>query len=214
MTEGFPEVPTFNAPFEPFGRVAPDTDSSEDEDISSEDEDIDGALLAAIARQDGHAYATLVKRHLAWALRFVERMLGARADAEDVVQVGFLRVWQGAAHWTPEAQFRTWFYRVLYNLCMDHFRAHAVPIDPLDENMPDTGPSSEDHLFARQRTEQVRRALAALPARQRAALVLRYYEERSQAEAASLLGVSEGALESLLSRGRATLRKYMRDLLH
>ena len=62
-----------------------------------------------------------------------------------------------------------------------------------------------------QREARVRAALAALPVRQRAALVLCYYEERSQAEAAALLGVSEGALESLLSRGRATLRKWLRD---
>jgi RNA polymerase sigma-70 factor (ECF subfamily) len=57
----------------------------------------------------------------------------------------------------------------------------------------------------------VRAALDRLPVRQRVALVLCYYEERSQAEAAALLGVSEGALESLLSRGRATLKKWLRD---
>ncbi|MFM9889007.1 MAG: sigma-70 family RNA polymerase sigma factor [Burkholderiales bacterium] len=180
----------------------------------SDDEDIDRALMAAVARQDARAYATLVRRHLAWALRFVGRMVGARPDAEDVVQTGFLRVWQGAARWEPDARFRTWFYRVLYNLCMDHFRAHGVPTDALDDTLLDDRPSNEDQLFARQRSERVRQALAALPVRQRAALVLRYYEERSQAEAAGLLGVSEGALESLLSRGRAALKKNIGDLLH
>jgi RNA polymerase sigma-70 factor (ECF subfamily) len=176
--------------------------------------DEDHALMAEVARGDAQAFRRLVDRHAGWGVAFVERMVGARADAEDLVQTAFLRVWQGAAKWEPAARFRTWFYRVLYNLCMDHFRANAAPTEEVDEELPDGRPDGEATLAAAQRADRVRAAIGALPARQRAAIVLCYYQELSQADAAATLGVSEGALESLLSRGRAALRKAMRHELH
>jgi RNA polymerase sigma-70 factor (ECF subfamily) len=182
------------------------------------DDALDHALMAAVGRRDGAAFARLVERHYGWALGFADRMLGGRHEAEDLVQTAFLRVWQGAARWEPNAKFSTWLYRVLHNLCVDQFRARrAGASEPLDgelaQALPDRATGSEDHVLGLQRAARVRAALAELPARQRAALVLCYYEELSQAEAAQLLGVSEGALESLLSRGRAALRKWLRDEL-
>jgi RNA polymerase sigma-70 factor (ECF subfamily) len=178
------------------------------------DAEEDHELMARVARADAQAFRRLVDRHVSWGVGFVERMVGARADAEDLVQTAFLRVWQGAAKWEPAARFRTWFYRVLYNLCMDHFRANAVPTEDLDEELPDGQPSVEERYASAQRADRVRAAISALPARQRAAIVLCYYQELSQADAAATLGVSEGALESLLSRGRAALRKSMQHELH
>jgi RNA polymerase sigma-70 factor (ECF subfamily) len=180
----------------------------------TEHADEDHALMAAVARGDAGAFRRLVDRHAGWGVGFVERMVGARADAEDLVQAAFLRVWQGAAKWEPAARFRTWFYRVLYNLCMDHFRANAVPFEEVDEALPDGQPTGEERFAAAQRADRVRAAIAALPARQRAAIVLCYYQELSQSDAAATLGVSEGALESLLSRGRAALKKQMQSELH
>jgi RNA polymerase sigma-70 factor (ECF subfamily) len=178
------------------------------------DDALDQELMAAVARHDGRAFARLVERHLGWSLGFVERMVGARHDAEDLVQTAFLRVWQGASRWEPQAKFGTWFYRVLYNLCMDHFRGRGAPAEALDEALPDGAPTSEERVAVAQRAARVRAALAALPERQRTAIVLCYYEERSQAEAAALLGVTEGALESLLSRARAALKKHVGEELH
>jgi RNA polymerase sigma-70 factor (ECF subfamily) len=174
---------------------------------------LDHELMAAVARGDGRAFARLVERHLGWSLGFAERMLGARHEAEDLVQTAFLRVWQGAARWEPRAKFSTWLYRVLHNLCMDRFRARGEQIEPRAEELADESPGSEERMQGMQREARVRAALAALPARQRAALVLCYYEERSQAEAAALLGVTEGALESLLSRGRAAMKKWLQEEL-
>lgn len=176
--------------------------------------DDDHALVAAAGRGDEAAFRRLVERHAGWAAGFVERMVGGRADAEDLVQTAFVRLWQGAAKWEPAAKFSTWFYRVLYNLCMDHFRAHAMPTEEVDEDWADDQPSGEDRVAAAQRADRVRAAIGALPARQRAAIVLCYYQELSQADAAAALGVSEGALESLLSRGRAALKKQMQSELH
>lgn len=179
-----------------------------------EDEALDHELMAAVARRDARAFALLVERHLGWSLGFAERMLGARHEAEDLVQTAFLRVWQGAARWEPKARFSTWLYRVLHNLCMDQFRARRTGSDPLGAELVDEAPGSEERMAGLQREARVRAALAALPERQRAALVLCYYEERPQAEAAALLGVSEGALESLLSRGRAALKQWLQEDLH
>ncbi len=176
--------------------------------------DDDHALMAGVARGDARAFRRLVERHVGWSVGYAERMVGARADAEDLVQTAFLRVWQGAAKWAPAAKFSTWFYRVLHNLCMDHFRARGEPMDEVDEALPDGAPTGEERYAAAQRADRVRAALAALPARQRAAIVLCYYQEVSQVDAAATLGVSEGALESLLSRARAALKKSMQGELH
>lgn len=178
------------------------------------DDGLDHQLMAAVARGDEAAFARLVERHLGWSLGFAERMLGARHEAEDLVQTAFLRVWQGAARWEARAKFSTWLYRVLHNLCMDQFRARQAGSEPLDVDLPDEAPGNEARLAGLQQEARVRAALAMLPDRQRAAVVLCYYEERSQAEAAALLGVSEGALESLLSRARAALRKLLAGELH
>ena len=178
------------------------------------DDALDHELMAAVARRDSRAYARLVERHLAWALGFAERMLSSRHEAEDVVQTAFLRIWQGAGDWQAKAKFSTWLYRVLHNLCMDQFRARRRTGEAPDEEPADEAPGQEERLASLQREARVRAALAALPERQRAALVLCHYEERPQAEAAALLGVSEGALESLLSRARATLRKWLAAELH
>lgn len=180
------------------------------------DDVTDQELMKAAGRQDRHAFAQLVERHYGWALGFSDRLLGNRHEAEDLVQTAFLRVWQVAARWKAEAKFSTWLYRVLYNLCMDQLRARAAgPGEPLEDgiaqSIADEAPGGEDHVSGLQRAALLREALGRLPVRQRAAIVLCYYEERSQAEAAALLEVSEGALESLLSRGRATLRKWLRD---
>jgi RNA polymerase sigma-70 factor (ECF subfamily) len=180
------------------------------------DDALDHELMMAVGRRDHRAFAHLVKRHYGWALGFTDRMLGTRHEAEDLVQTAFLRVWQGAARWAPNAKFSTWLYRVLYNLCIDHLRTRrATASEPLQgesvEAFADDAPDSEERVSGLQRGARVRAALDRLPVRQRAALVLCYYEERSQVEAAALLGVSEGALESLLSRGRATLRKWLRN---
>jgi RNA polymerase sigma-70 factor (ECF subfamily) len=180
------------------------------------DDVFDHELMKAVGRHDRHAFERIVERHYGWALGFADRLLGNRHEAEDLVQTAFLRVWDVAARWEAKAKFSTWLYRVLYNLCMDQLRSRRVEAsERLDgefaESVPDETPGGEERLSGLQREARVREAMDRLPVRQRAAIVLCYYEERSQVEAAALLGVSEGALESLLSRGRATLRKWLHD---
>ena len=110
----------------------------------------------AVGRRDHRAFARLVERHYGWALGFTDRMLGARHEAEDLVQTAFLRVWQRAARWEPNAKFSTWLYRVLHNLCMDQLRArNAAASEPLDgevvEALADEAPGSEERVSGLQR---------------------------------------------------------------
>ena len=93
-------------------------------------------------------------------------------------------------------------------------RRTRTNVDPLEESLADPAPTPPELLERRQRGLGVQQALAQLPQRQRSAIVLSHYEERSQAEAAAILDISEGALESLLSRARATLRTLLRDQRH
>jgi RNA polymerase sigma-70 factor, ECF subfamily len=170
----------------------------------------DETLVLAVQRRDERALAELLRRHGAWAARFAERITGSPELAEEVVQSAFLRVWDKADGWQGKARFTTWFYRILHNLCVDRMRLRRIGFEVIDEHFEDPAPSAEERLESEQRGARVRGALAELPARQRMALVLSHYEECSQRDAAAIMGITEGALESLLVRARAALRDRLR----
>jgi RNA polymerase sigma factor (sigma-70 family) len=172
--------------------------------------DPDAQLLARVAEQDPAAVRTLVARKLPRLLALATRMLGDRMEAEDVAQEAFVRIWKQAPRWKEgEARFDTWLHRVALNLCYDRLRARRE--DPMADppELIDPGASPETSLETRSRDQRVRRALAALPARQREALVLNYYQEHSNIEAAALMGITVDALESLLARARRNLRTLL-----
>jgi RNA polymerase sigma-70 factor (ECF subfamily) len=170
----------------------------------------DEDLLARIGKGDHEAFRLLVDRHLTRSLALAERIVGERSEAEDVVQESFLRVWLHAARWQPKgARFGTWFYRVVVNRCLDIMRrAKPLPLETV-ENMAGHEPGAAAQLYRRQVARRVKAAMAQLPGRQRAALALCYYDEMSQLEAAEVLGVTVGALESLLVRARRQLRTLL-----
>ena len=171
----------------------------------------DETLVAAVARGEERALELLIRRHGGWAARFAERLTGNAAMADEVVQNGFLKIWQKAGTWEGRSRFSTWFYRVLHNLAIDQLRAQRNDHDELDESLHDERAGPQRLAERDQRDARVRAALATLPERQRLALMLSHYEGCSQAEAAAILGIGEGALESLLSRARATLRNALSD---
>jgi RNA polymerase sigma-70 factor (ECF subfamily) len=123
----------------------------------------------------------------------------------------FVRIWKQASRWQRgQARFDTWLHRVALNLCYDRLRRRQETT--LGDDLPeavDQAPLPEDQLDESARSERIAAALAALPARQREALVLQYYQELSNVEAAAAMGISVDALESLLSRARRTLRSRL-----
>lgn len=162
--------------------------------------------MERVARGDRDAGRVLVERHLSRIVAFAGRTLGDRSGADDVAQETFLRLWTHAARWRPEAQLGTWLHRIAYRLCLDRLaRRRETPLDDATDP-PDDRPSPAEQMDQRAIAHAVNRALATLPEHQRAAIALCHYQGMRNAEAAAVLDVSVEALESLLARGRRTLK--------
>ncbi|WP_416423485.1 RNA polymerase sigma factor [Pseudomonas sp. App30] len=176
--------------------------------------DPDVELLARIGNNEPAAVNEMVSRKLPRLLALASRLLGDADEARDVAQESFLRIWKQAASWRPgQARFDTWLHRVALNLCYDHLRrrkAHGLD-DATLEQLADPAGAPEDQLLASDQQARMAAALAALPDRQREAIVLQYYQELSNIEAAALMDISVEALESLLSRARRNLRKQLAE---
>ena len=180
--------------------------------------DPDEELVRQIGAGDRRAAAELMRRHLPKMVALGARMLGDRAEGEDVAQEVFLRVWKHAERWEPgRAKFETWMHRVAMNLCLDRLRKAGRTAGEVHPDIPDLSASATQALEDRQRRQRVRDALGRLPDQQRAAIVLCYFQEQSNQDAAEVLGISVDALESRLARGRrglkALLAKERADLL-
>ncbi len=168
--------------------------------------------MARVATGDAGAYRLLVERHLGRAHAIALRVVGNRADAEDAVQGAFTKVWVSAPSWQPgRAAFTTWLYRIIVTTSIDTIRRRRgeIDADAALEELPDEGPGSEAQVAAAQEAERVRAAVAALPARQRVAVTLCYFEEFTNPEAAQIMGVHVKALEGLLVRARKLLRRTL-----
>jgi RNA polymerase sigma-70 factor (ECF subfamily) len=182
--------------------------------LSTPGSDPDEAMVAGVARGDPEAARALVARKLPRILALARRMLTDPAEAEDVAQEVMLRVWREAPRWRPgQARFDTWLHRVALNLCYDRLRRRREQPTDRPPDRPDPGPGPDRGLIASDTGARVERAMAALPHRQREAIVLCHYQELSNIDAAALMGVSVEALESLLSRGRRALRAALADLM-
>ncbi len=170
------------------------------------DDESDEALMLRIARGDERAFRALAPRYAVRAAGLARRICGNASDAEEIVQEAFLRVWINAPRWRPEALFRTWFYRIVFNLALNKKR--RAPFSPLEAagDPADPAPRADVAMEQRERERRIASAIAELPARQRTAIALTYGDELSNAEAAGVLGTSVSALETLLVRARRTLR--------
>jgi len=175
--------------------------------------DPDDELVRRAGEGDAAAVQALVARKLRRVLALAERMLGDPAEAQDVAQETFFKVWRYAPRWRPGvARFDTWLHRVALNLCYDRLRRRRERPTAEPPELADPGPAPDRGLLAADVGRRVRAALQALPPRQREAIVLCHYQELGNIEAAGVMGVTVEALESLLSRGRRALRAALADL--
>jgi RNA polymerase sigma-70 factor, ECF subfamily len=172
--------------------------------------DDDDRLLALVAAEDSAAFAILVRRHTPRVHALALRMTASPADAEEIAQEAFWRVWTGARKWRPGGpRFTTWLYRIVVNLCIDRERRRRirrlVQLDP-ELEPADQAVSAEARASDRSDLALVMEGIGRLPERQRAAILLSAEGEQSNKDIAAALGTTEKSVESMLVRARRTLR--------
>jgi RNA polymerase sigma-70 factor (ECF subfamily) len=170
----------------------------------------DDALMACLAARDAQALRTVISLYGEKAHRIAWRMLGDAMEAEDVAQEAMLKLWQQAGGWSAGGQgIGPWLARVTANLCIDRMRRiRPVTSEDLPERVDET-PLADEQVDEAQIRSLMQAALQALPDRQRAAIVLTYWQECSNQEAALALEMNIKAFESLLLRARKALREAM-----
>jgi RNA polymerase sigma-70 factor, ECF subfamily len=171
----------------------------------------DEALLRAFGAGDPAAARVLVARLAPRVLALARRLLADPAEAEDVTQEAMMRLWKIAPDWQPGLPSpATWLHRVAVNLATDRLRrrGRGVALDSIDEP-PAPDPARDEALMQADRLAALDAALAQLPDRQRAAVVLRHLEGMSNPEIAARLDVGVEAVESLTARGRRRLTQLL-----
>jgi RNA polymerase sigma-70 factor, ECF subfamily len=173
------------------------------------------ALMQDIAAGHEAALVRLIAVYGRGLTLYASRFLGSPAEGDDVVQETFLKVWQMAGRYDPDrAAVSTWIYRITANLCIDRQRRGRIwrlfgrtDIADVADEMPDETPDAPQTVAARQHLAQVRRAIAALPDRQRQAILLAAVAGMDSREIAAIMDTNQGAVEQLLARARRTLRE-------
>jgi RNA polymerase sigma-70 factor (ECF subfamily) len=186
------------------GHAVPD---SEDRMAGNES---DESLMGLVAHGDQRAFRILMGRHMGLAIRAAQRIVGNAAEADDIGQDAFLRVWSRAASFDPNvARFTTWLYRVVVNLALDRVRMPSpAPIDEAVE-VRSNDPEPVTLMIEDEERRTIAAGMATLPERQRVAIVLFHMEGLSGRDAAQSMNVTEKAFESLLVRARSALKLYV-----
>ncbi len=188
------------------GNATPDAASVADLDKLDE-----AALVRACVEGEAGAFDVLVARHNRAVYRLCYRFLGNHEDAADAAQEVFIRAFKALPRFKGESAVGTWLYRIGVNLCLNRRAVKTPPTEPLDERdlRVATGPDAMGRLLDEERTARVRGAIAQLPERQRATLILRVYHEMSHQEIARVLGSTEGAVKANFFHALRNLRKLL-----
>jgi RNA polymerase sigma-70 factor, ECF subfamily len=184
----------------------------------------DVQLMLDVKAGDEASFDLLLRKYRLPLVNFLFRMVRDAATAEDLAQEVFLRVYRARKQYSPSAKFTTWLFRIATNLALNSVRDNRhrradVSIDvPVEEDeapreLPAREMRIDEHMIERDRSEFIRRAVSALPEKQRVAVLLHKYEEMDYGEIAKALECSESALKSLLFRAYETLRVQLAPLV-
>lgn len=185
--------------------------------------DLDAQLMLQVRDGDSESFRLLLEKHRAPVVRFVYRMVQDQGVSEELGQEVFLRIYRSRAGYQVEAKFTTWMFRIASHLALNWLRdgknekARRVSLDAREEGKParefaGTEPTVEEQMVRQTRVDEIRHAIARLPDKQRAAVLLHKYEGLEYGQIAGALECSESAVKSLLFRAYESLRGSLRHL--
>jgi len=172
--------------------------------------------MARIRDGDMEAFRCLVEAHQARVVGTISKMLGSDAEAEDLAQQVFIRIWKSAPRYRPTAKFTTWLFRITRNLVFNELRRKRHFVDQADE-MPEPAERRDQEpdkvLMEGELQSAIQNAIDQLPESQRLAIILRRYEGMAYEEIAAVMGTTVPAVKSILFRARAELRELLEKYL-
>ncbi len=181
--------------------------------------DRDAELMLRVREGDDTSFALLLERHRGPVVHFLYRMVQNPSVSEELAQEVFLRVYRSRATYEPTAKFTTWLFRIATHLALNfvrdgkkekgHESLDEQVLDGVDRQVRDRQPTIEQALLHEVKMTEVRQAIEALPAKQRAAVLMHKYEELEYAQIARALNCSESAVKSLLFRAYESLRSRL-----
>ncbi len=171
----------------------------------------DGALVRSAAGGDRAAFEALVTRHQRSVYRLCYRFVPNHEDASELAQDAFVRAYRSLGKFEGQAQFSTWLHRITVNVCLNRLALKTPKLAPLRsvESAPGREEAADEAMLRGQRAERVRAAIAQLPEKQRATLILRVYHDLPHEEIARALGSSVGAAKTNLFHALGNLRKLL-----
>lgn len=180
-------------------------------------EDVDAQVIELIAKGDEQAFEQLVHKYQQAVFNTIYRYIGNQDDVQDLAQEIFIKVWRNAGKFKGKSKFSTWLYRIVVNHCINYRRKNKRKYVSLDE-LTEQGKTPESLKVEpdpeqRRKVELVRKAVDELPERQRMALVLAQFEEKSYKEIAEIMNVSLSSVESLIFRARSALRVKLANVV-
>jgi len=178
--------------------------------------DYDAELMLRVKDGDSASFGLLLEKHRTAVIHFLYRMVQNHSVSEELAQEVFLRVYRSRSTYEPTAKFTTWLFRIATHLALNWLRdgkneRGQEHLDDTSDDMParqvsDRSPSVEQTMVYQVKIHEIRRAIATLPEKQRAAVLMHKYEEMEYSQIAKVLNCSESAVKSLLFRAYETLR--------
>jgi RNA polymerase sigma-70 factor, ECF subfamily len=179
--------------------------------VAYDDRD-DAALVAASVAGHREAFDVIVERHRRAVYQVCYRFVNNHEDASDLAQDTFVRAWKGLKNFKGHSALSTWLYRIAVNVCLNRISAKPPIHEPIDstEHFEDAGIEGPQHAMIRdERAAVVRQAIAGLPKKQRATLILRTYHDMSHQQIADVLGSTVGAVKANFFHALTNLKKIL-----
>jgi len=172
----------------------------------------DSDLVSATVSGNREAFDVIVARHRRAVYQVCYRFVNNHEDASDLAQDAFVRAWKGARNFKGQAALATWLYRIAVNVCLNRLSLKSpinVPAESTEHLEDVRTEGAQQALLREERAVAVRKAIANLPEKQRATLILRMYHEMSHQEIADVLGSSVGAVKANFFHALGNLKKQL-----